>query len=717
MKRWFALKRKIALLLSVLMLVVCMMPFQVFAEEDKGLETAIKFVKSKITVPDEYTEFNYNILNYKNKRTWDLSWNSKDGEGSINVRVDEKGNIIDYSSYKPRTRPDSNKLPKFSRQQAKENAEAFIKNLNPELLGQLKYMDNDVASIRDYEYYFSYARIVNGVPYYANTVYVSVNPETGEVRNYNYNWDEDLKFPAADGAISMEKAKQAFVEKLGLELKYHYTYTNDSIKPFAAFVQKYENGTYIDALTGEKLKIDPWIGIYYDGVAKDEAKVQMSSANVAGGASIVLTEEELKAVEKVSKLISKEDAEKKARELKVLELTGDYKATRVNLSRSWPEREKFEWRIEFTKDNKRYVSVSIDAASGEVKSFNTYYEQKDGETAKYDENAAKAAAEALLKELQPEKFQESFYDESSTYPRPYVSSEKPTNYTFTYTRKVNGIPFQGNALTVGYDAVNGKITSFGTQWFDIELPPVDHAVSIDKVYEKLFNEIGLELQYVNEAKLKAGSEMIYIPENVEYEVKLVYAVKSGKPVIFDVNTGNIINYNGDLYKETRPVEYSDISGHYAENQIKVLAEYGISLEGTEFNPDKGITQQEFLTLLSKTLNYYGPYSSEKEVDSLYAFFLREGILKAEEKAPQAVVTRQDAVKFIIRALKYDKVADIKGIYNCEFKDVESIAPELVGYVTIAKGLGIINGYDGLFKPADEITRAQAAVVIYNYLQR
>ena len=97
--------------------------------------------------------------------------------------------------------------------------------------------------------------------------------------------------------------------------------------------------------------------------------------------------------------------------------------------------------------------------------------------------------------------------------------------------------------------------------------------------------------------------------------------------------------------------------------------------------------------------------------------INEGILKLNEKAPDSNLTREDAVKFIIRSLKYDKVAAIKGIYKCDFKDLTKINPDLIGSVTIAKGLKIINGDgEGYFNPTDKLTRAETASLICNYLQ-
>ncbi len=200
----------------------------------------------------------------------------------------------------------------------------------------------------------------------------------------------------------------------------------------------------------------------------------------------------------------------------------------------------------------------------------------------------------------------------------------------------------------------------------------------------------------------------------------MYALAPNIPLYIDAISGNIVYKSGEEYVEPKKVSYTDIEGHFAEKEIKVLADFDIYLEGTEFRPNEAILQKEFLTLLSKSLNYYGPVITEKstkaEIDEFYAYLVRDGIIREAEIAPDSAVTREEAVKYIIRALKYDKVADIKGIFQVSFKDSGSISEDLYGYVAIASGLGIIKGDGSNFRPKKNTTRGEAAVMIYNYLR-
>lgn len=729
------MKRKIAIFLSVLILISALIPVQVFAGSDNGLENALKAVKSKFEIPANLTEFNYNVNTEGKKQIWNLSWGSKNGmDGNINVRVDDKGTIYNYNSYRQSDYLNIKKFPKLSKLDAKAKAEAFFNKIDPKLLDQLKYVENNFMSMNDVAYNFNYTRTVNGIPFYNNSINIDINRQTGEVQNYYSNWTDDLVFPAADKVIKIDSAQNIYKQKQGLMLAYNsnYDYRNQSQKVFAAYVPKYTN-SFIDAITGERIELDNYYGPYYGGgkmgkYANGMRTQNKSMADEAPKADAPLTPDEIKAVEKVSKLLTQAEAESAARKLDAIELTSEFKVGYANLSKGWPNADDFMWDINFNKDatsgaiDSRYISVRINAKTGEVQSFYTNYPYKEGQLPTFDEAASRTIVDEFIKKFNPSKYSECQYDSNFKTSYGTMGTEKlPRNYNFNYIRLVNGVKFAANTINIGFDTVSGKITNYNINWSDVKFPSISNIISVETAYDKFFSQVGLELQYKTKnpdefrVKMAAGEQMI-IPE-----VKLVYVEKPSKPAIIDANTGVELDYTGVPYKEIKPVKYSDISGNFAEKQIVSLAEYGISLEGTEFKPNNNIMQKDFLRLLSKTVNYYGPYmvttADDKDLDDLYRFMISEGIVKADEKAPDSEITKEDAVKFIIRSLKFEKVANIKGIYKCDFKDVSKMNPDLIGAITIVKGLGIINGdTKGNFNPKEKLTRAQTAILIFNYLQ-
>ncbi|MCX7745692.1 MAG: S-layer homology domain-containing protein [Clostridia bacterium] len=721
------MKRKIALILTVVMLIMSIAPLIAFADSDKGLQNVIKSVKEKLSIPTKFTEFNYNIETISGKKIWNLAWNSKDeNDGNVNVRVNESGVIYSYNFYKPYDYS-VKKLPKVSKKEAKEKTEAFIEKLNPGILSKLKFIENPQQTINDTYYNFNYVRMANSIPFYNNGINVDVSRETGDIQNYNYNWTENAVFPSVDKAISIEKAQEAFKQKLGLKLVYNYYMEDEKMKVVPVYTSVYSNQSCIDALTGEK--IDMTLGLYgtsYD-MAMGGTGIRLTF-NEAKKESAALSPEEIKAVEEVSKLISQEEAEKIVLGLKYIDISG-LKLIRAELAKDWYTKKDFTWNLFYSNDpikkseDYKSVNIRLDAQTGEVKGFYSSINNiKETDTPKYDEKAAKIEVEKFLKEFFPKKFDSAKLEElpnNDLYPR--YNSEVPKSYYFRYLRHANGVPFPSNSLGANFDAVNGKITSLDMEWFDVDFPGVDKVITLDSAYKKLFAEIGLELQY----KTKNQDPYIekFIPQETgeKEEIRLVYAVKPAKPVVFDANTGIILDQDGKPFKEKKAIEYTDIKGHYAEKQITALAEYGIAFESDTFKPKDKITQQDFFILLSKVINnpgYYIPYASKSDkTDEIYKLLIREGIVKESEKAPNALLTREDSVKFIIRALKYDKVADLKDIFICNFKDKDKINPALIGYVTIASSLKIINGNGKFFNPKGSLTRGDAAILIYNYLQK
>jgi hypothetical protein len=715
------------------MLFTLAVPLQSFAAGmDQTLENVIKIAKTKFQIPADY-KFESSISTDGTKKVFFLSWRSKDTTdgSSINVRINEDGTIMGYDKYSPSDYTQTKKLPKISRQDAKVKADGYIKMINPALLPQIKYEENTQNNIMDSNYYLNYYRVVNGVPFYNNTVNVNVNRETGALQSYNLNWTDGLTFPAPGKQINASQAMDAYVNNLGLKLIYKYVNTEDAIKVYAVYTPKYDNTYYaVDAFTGDRLRLDyGYYGPYYDR-ANSSMKMELAKSS-RDQSAVTLNPDELKAVQDASKLKSVEEAEKTARDAKFLGLNDEFKLTSYNLNTNWPIKGDYIWNLYFNKTAKddtgvsEYISISINAATGVICSFYRSVPNQQGIKPKYDLAASKTAVDAFLLEYYPDILKQVKYDELATENNIRDSGiEKPQNFYLIYNRIVNGIAFPDNGLNINYDAVSGIITNFNLNWFNVDFPAVNKVISVMNAYDRLFVDIGMELEYKSKMSGtdadKLNSKTVIDLSQLKPEMKLTYSLNHGKPLFINANSGIILDYDGNQYKESKKVTYTDISGNSAEKQIMVLAENGIYLEGTQFKPSANIIQKDFLIFLSKTLNYYGPVltatSNQKDIDNLYSYMIREGILKTGEKAPESAITKEDAVKFIIRAMKYDKVADIKGIYTCPFKDASKIGAGLTGYVTIAAGLNIISGTKGCFNPKAKLTRADAAIMIYNYLQ-
>lgn len=716
------MKRK-ALSLFVLIAVVTtlLFPVQAFATYDRDLERAISTAKAKISIPKTFDSFSYNIYRDNDQTVFNLTWeDTKTRGGSINLTINSSGRITNYNYYKPYYERDNKRLPVVNKNDALKIANNFLKKINPEFVNNIKYLENNLPlNINDRNYQFIYYRTENGVTFPENNMTVNVDSMTGDVQNYYCNWNENYVFPDLSGSIDIEKAKQAFAEKLGLKLVYKLNYDEKAQTPYLTYSTVYDN-YFIDAKTGEVISANNFYGPNYANF-----KDGIGGMGGAGGAyptdkKETLTPQEQDAVKSAGNLIDEKAAEGKARD--VLNISSDYNLTNINLYNNWQNKDEYSWSMEFSKQQGEIynnVSVTLDAKTGDILSFYKSLPYDEKASVKYTEDESKKIAEEFMKKLQPKKFAETEFTKWYSPIRPLDDKGQLRQSQFNYTRKVNDAYFIGNGFNVTVDNTTGQVISYNLTWYNKEIPNLGKTISLDDAYKILYDKVGFKIQYVsiepesNDAKILPGPYT-----GRKRDIKLVYAVNPEKLANIDAYTGKLLDYNGKPVEKAEINNYTDIKGNFAENQIKILAEYGISLPGNQIKPNQKINQREFLYLLQKSIDPYITINSPDSTndDVLYNSLTGMGIVKQDEKSPSSVVTREDAVKFIVRALNYDKVAEAKKpIFVLPFKDAKNIKPGMYGYVAIAYGLNIIEGNNGCFNPESNLTRAQAFALIYNFL--
>lgn len=717
------MKKALSLVL-VFAFLLTLFPTAAFAAYDKELEKAINSAKAMFSIPKGYDNFTYNISKQNDKTVFNLNWNdSKNMIGSASVTIDSDGKVLNYSAYKNINSRDQKKLPSVSKSDARKIAENFIKKINPTSWNKITCQENNnPLTIADRSYSFNYIRTENGVPFPENSINVSVNGMTGEIENYNYNWYEKSVFPQPNGIISLEDAQKQFTEKLGLKLVFKLNFGEKESVPYLVYTNVYNN-RFLDAKTGEVISSEAYYG-YYGG--RDMEKMAGDGGgNNASPQPASLTPEEQKAVENAADIMDQNKAEEAAR--KILNIDPAMKLNYVSLYSDWWNKDDYVWNMDFSREQKTgettdyyNIGVSMDARSGDIVSFYRGGPYDPNSPVKYTEEQSLKIAVDTIKSLNPDKFAEV---EQTTWNIPDIrplKGEKPRDSSFTFTRKVNGAYFSENGFNVMVDNVTGTVTSYNFTWYKKNLPSTDKIITADAADKIFFDKIGVQLQYITQDPALTNNKIMPIPNDRDkWDIKLVYAAKPEKPANIDAFTGEILGYNGKSFITGNTVQYTDIKGSYAESRIKILAEYGISLPGKQLEPSRNAKQREFLYLLYKAANPYNNLDfpgNAKDDDNMYNYLIESGIVKAGEKSPESIITRQDAVKFIIRALNYGKVAEInKGIYKLPFKDVGKIKPGLYGYIAVAYGLNLINGSNGYCNPGGSLTRADAFVMVYNYL--
>ena len=691
------MKRRISFLLA-LAIVLTFIPFNSFAagKYDKKLEEAIVKSKELFNIGPEYDKFDHSASTRDGQMVFYMNWSDSKGKlGSMDVSMTEDGSVISYGKWKPNYEEHRPKLPKVSKEEGLKVAENFIKKVSPKFANNIKYIDRlEPLNVNSDGYSYYFVRTEKGVPYYNNSIDIYVDNTTGEVRNYYTNWDMDLSFPDVKDIISLEEAEKLYKDKIGLELLYNSSYVDDNPKKYLAYGPLNSN-LGINAKDGEVVSLNDYYRIH-DVTADMKAGNSIEKEELSPG--------ERQAVDSIAGLITQAEAEKISRE--ILGLDSEYKLEYASLYKNYRNDNDYSWNMDFSKgkDSKYYYAyVNINAKTKELISFN-HYEPEDGsKKVQYNEEKSLEIAKEYIKKMNLDKFELIELKERPEIIRPL---EEQRSYSFEFIRKIDNAYVPAEGITVSVDAVNGRISQYGINWSKGNFPSKDKVISKEKAHDILFKDVGMELKYISLDRYGTNLEK-------NRKAILVYGLKSEKPANIDANTGIILNYRGEPFKVNTIISYKDIDKSYAKGKINILAQYGIALPGEEFKPKEKIKQKDFLYLLIKANNPYFEIDGSK--DNLYNYLINAGIVKEGEEAPEEMVTKEEGIKYIIRALKYDKIADINEIYKDLFKDTKDIDKELKGYVSIAYGLGIVQGSNGNLNPKAELKREDAANMIYNYL--
>ena len=164
-------------------------------------------------------------------------------------------------------------------------------------------------------------------------------------------------------------------------------------------------------------------------------------------------------------------------------------------------------------------------------------------------------------------------------------------------------------------------------------------------------------------------------------------------------------------------KFSDISSHWAKSNIEKLAAKGIinGFDDKTFKPDNKITRAEFTKIVCNAFGINGggkaAFSDVSPSDWYYeSVSAAAGALVVNGFDgmfyPSGYITREDAAVIINRILKLGADGELS------FGDAYAISDYASDAVCALAENGIIKGYaDETFKPKDNITRAETAVII------
>jgi len=696
---------------------------------DARLAQVTLAVKATLNVDDSYTEFYGEPRETPLGTQWSLSWSEPNGR-SLSVTCTDTGKILALSrnsATEPVTYPIDNgpHFPSLTQNRAYEIAQAFV----AQVFEGNETADFDalpVPSLGQTRYNFSGSICLNETP---APLRFSVRVDVAEEAVTYFRRDDQSSYvgevPAPTTVTTVSAARALLADTLKFDL--YYVYDSEKKQAVLRYNPCGTNDYYVDAATGElvdltalRAKLNPGS----DGFQASGSVSNKMALDAAPEAAPTLTPTELEGIAKLEGVLPQEELAAKAKAWEALKLSGfEASACSYSVEREDPDAEptdepaKVTARLTLTQvadDGIRRRTLNMDARTGELQSMYGYDPYVD-EPAKVTEETAKAAAEAFLAKLWGDQYAKTELYQS--YPADKLSDA----HTFTFAQKVNGYFYPANALTVRVSARDGAVVGFSTDFDDsVTFAAAENLITLAEAKAAWADTYALELTYIPvPVELDPLGEPVRPLRNAGY--RYYNALKPGYQwgeqegwcQGVDAKTGEIVR---TPRVETERLAYDDIAGHWAEAQLGQLALYQVGWSGGKALPDKALTQLDYIVLLAGMKgSHFGP---DAKPDEIYAYAYRNNLLTQEERDEAKELTRADMVKMLLDSLGYKFVANLPNIYRCDFTDADTIPAGHMGYAALGQALGLVEGDDsGAYAPARPATRAEAAMMLWRYLNR
>lgn len=719
------MKKPLALILGFLLTFgLCTPALAVDDSMDQELTQVTQAVKKAVDVDNDYEKFDGTLNDMGVLRCWWLQWTSSNGK-SLNILATSAGKIMQYNLNRAVPAAGSGKyapqIAKVPPKQAAKSAAAFFKKVagagegieTPECTGAASFDGT----------YFLNARLrLDGIPS-GIQVQFSVSAADGVVTSYSRS-DSNAAFvntlPSSSPAVSAADAAKSLNGTLNLELQY----VSDGGKAVLRYLPVSSDTFYVDAQTGKLIDLtEAWKGLR-------PAAPGLGSGNSAAAAQKdeSLTPAEQAAIEKLKGVQSREQLDAAVRRVTALGLDR-YALSTANYARRGDSDEitcTLIYKRTLTRDELNGVTA------GEYGDGGGYQQAKlitvNAKTAELISGWSWSSNSAREKEADPATLQPAADAFLKLYAPAYVNrvalydSEK--NGNFRYDRKENGYFYHDNSVNISIDPADGSVMNFSADWDEnLKFQPAGTPVSPQAAKDAYCAALTVRLQYIShpvsvDVTIPIWKTYADCCGTAAYRYVLGYMNEIDGDAILGVDaaSGKVVRDT-----ETAAPPYTDIASSFARAKIQALADSGIRFNDTaKFLPDAKLTEQDLLVLLLNSDNYHfstDDLSDKDTLEQLYTTAWEQGFLPRGQRNPTHAVTRLELVKAIVSASPYGQAADLKDIFTVNFKDASQVKSSDLGYLAIAQGLGLASGSNGRFYPARTATRAEAAVMLYNYMSR
>ena len=561
-------------------------------------------------------------------------------------------------------------VPKVSKETALKNVQSFIYEFCPEILGDIDIDSALITYSKAYPYGYNiiFTRLINGIEYKENNISFFADSKHGQVVSYTKNFTDDINAETSSDIISLQNAQDIYKNAFGISLQYNKKIVNNKIETYLTYTA---DDLMINAITGNTVITPYYIPVdgYFDVVNTAE-KV---SEYIDDGTSLSIS-----------------DANDIVLSIPELEVSDDYRIISVDYLKNHDDTHL----ITLIYKNGNYTKeVTLNAKTGLLTEYN-------------DNSADPLFDDSISNETKAESFAEKYYGH---YSDEFTKRKKSQdNYNvILYERLVNNIPYKSNGLYISY--YKGKLKKVSFAWDKAEFENTDEIVSEEFAYNQFYDKCGLELTYF---KRENG---VLTP---------VYQKSSKGTGIIDAQSGRQLNYDGSYYYNPKEMNYLDINTHYAGGIASKLSDCDIYVSSGNVYLEDYITQEEYMLLISEFIKGTKPIINttgiltDDQREMLYAYMYTNGIMERSEADYTSYITRADAVKYLLRILGHRTIGEMSDIFITHFDDSSSVPQHLIGYVELARSLGLVNGStDNCFKPNEFLTNGDSLIIIYNYLKK
>lgn len=211
----------------------------------------------------------------------------------------------------------------------------------------------------------------------------------------------------------------------------------------------------------------------------------------------------------------------------------------------------------------------------------------------------------------------------------------------------------------------------------------------------------------------AGSEEGYEAE--AYENEISYRVKPMQEKLRAMRDEEIDSILGS---------YGDMQSHWSRREVGMLSLLGI-INGYNgrFYPDDPVQVDQFLKMTVRSMGFAPGENTKYWAQNYIDIALQQKLIaKSEFDDYRRPITREEATRIIVKATLLKEEFPYNDPYNnpdnlvrSKIKDYAKIKDENKQYVLMSYEIGLIRGSGGLFRPADTLTRAEAATIMIRYL--